>query len=261
MDPGAVRSALRRHAYWAIGFEAVFFLATLAVGTSVADMPHTPATERALGVFVRSLRQEFAPVTSIHAWPRLAVAIFGHNLELMLPILLLGMLATWLGSRGGRASRLAGFLAAVDTVGALLFLFENVVAAGLLIGYVARTDGIVSVRVFATLLPHGVFEIFSLSWAFAQPAILIAGLVNGRSLEEIGRENRPGLVRGAALAVAVLAFAALIESTVSPIVTRDLIPVAQLRTASASISTWAPRGRAATPTVTRAGRASPRIRA
>lgn len=248
-----------RHAYWALGFEATFFLATLAFGTSVANMPATPATDRALRLFIRSLRQEFAPVTAIHSWPPLALAIFGHNLELMLPILLLGMLATWLGSRGGRSARAAGFLAAVDTVGALIFLTENVVAAGLLIGYVSRTDGVLVIRVFASLLPHGVFEIFALSWAFAQPVMLVVGLMNGRPLEEVGMENRPGLIRGAAVAVAVLALAAVVESTLSPIVTRELIPASQVRTASASISTWPPRGREATPIVTRAGRASPSI--
>lgn len=252
------RVALRRHALWALGFEATFFVATLAIGTAVAALPESSATARSLNVFVRSLRHEFAPVTSIHAWPHLALAIFGHNLELMLPILLLGMLAMWLAARGGT---FAGFFAAIDLIGALLFLAENTIAAGLLVGYISRLDRLPTVRVFASLLPHGIFEIFALSWAFAQPAVLIYGLMNGQALVEVGRENRPGMVRGAVYSVLILALAATIESTLSPVVTRALIRVPQVRTASASISTCPPFGSALTPTVTRAGRVSPRARA
>lgn len=255
------KAALRRHASWALGFELAFFLFTLAIGTSVASEAHRRLTEESLRVLVKRLRREFEPVTAIHSWPHLALAIFGHNLELMLPILLFGMLAMWLASRGGRLVRVAAVLAVTDAVAALLFLLENITVAGLLIGYVAERQHTVPIRVFATLLPHGVFEIFALSWAFSEPLLLVWGRLSGVSWQEAAAPFQSSMLRGAVYAVLVLALAALIESTVSPVVTRALIPVHQARTASASISTHAPRGSAAMPTVTRAGRALPRTRA
>jgi uncharacterized membrane protein SpoIIM required for sporulation len=127
------------------------------------------------------------------------------------------------------------------------------------VGAVARALHAATGPVFVGLLPHGLFEIFALTLAFALPTRVVVRRLMGVPWTRSAQEVAPLLVRASAIALVSLALAAVVESTVSPQVLRWLVP--GYRVATASISTLAPRGKAATPTVTRAGRASPKARA
>lgn len=233
--------ALRRHTLAALVLEAAFFVLVLSAAGE-ADQ----AAARLVPA-LRDLARTLAPLGRLHPWYRLALAIFWHNARPFLALsLLTALAAALLDGRWGQA--LGRLLLALTALGAALFWLANVGAAGMVVGVVAHARGAPPILAWLTLLPHGLWEIFAFSWAVALPFHL-AWLRSGRK-SQVLPAVAPLIWPGAAAALAVLALAAVVEATVSPLVLHALLPPAAAYVppaqATASISTWAPRGSAAT---------------
>lgn len=210
---------MSHHVRWTLVTEGLFFVVTLATAAAVAQSPSLT------GAIARSLRQldrTFAPLAATHPWYRLALAIFLHNARPFVGFALAFALVLVLCRRAPR--RLAGTVLGLEALAAVLFWLANVAAAGVVVGAVARAQHLAPVRVWLSLLPHGLFEIFAFSWVMVLPLRLAWRWLDGESPARAAAALGRALWPGAPAALAVLALAALIEAGVSPRVLRILVP-------------------------------------
>ena len=212
-----------RHARWALVIELLFFLVSLATAAAVAHStalgPGSPLA-RAL----HQMDRTFVPLAGLHPWWRLGLGIFSHNVRPYIAFALVFWLVHALARRGRR--RLAGILLTLEALAAAAFWFANVAAAGVVVGAVAQARHVAPLRVWATLLPHGVFEIFAFSWVMALPLHMAWRWLDGNGPAQAASDLARPLWPGTLKVLLVLALAAAIESGISPRVLHALVPSA-----------------------------------
>lgn len=215
----------RAHVLWTLMVELFFFAAVLAVAAALGENPAVLGSG-AVRLFLRRLDQAFMPFGALHPWYRLAIAIFLHNARALLLVAFAAAVCAALAG-ASRARTLALAALAVTLAGVCLFWFVNVATAGLVVAAVARAAGVSPLTVWLTLLPHGVFELFALSWAMVLPARLAWTWLATESGAEAANDMRAALWPGIAGAIVVLALAATLEATVSPRLLHALVPRAE----------------------------------
>jgi uncharacterized membrane protein SpoIIM required for sporulation len=221
--PNERGNPLRLHWIWTLVVEAAFFVVTLATAAGVAA--DTAALRgSALRPFLRQLGRTFSPLASVHPWYRLAAAIFLHNARPFVAFALAALLVVLLARSA--LNRVAAFRLVLEAAAAVLFWFGNVMAAGVVVGAVAHTQHLAPLRVWATLLPHGIFELFAFSWVMALPLHMAWAWMDSRDARSAVAAIRTALWPGAPAALAVLALAGLLEASVSPRIMHVLVPTA-----------------------------------
>lgn len=222
-QPGADETGRwRSQLAWTLLTELFFFVAVLALAGALSQEPAVLAS-REVRLFLERVNQTFAPLAALHPWYRLAVAIFLHNLRALLLLALAAAVCAALAAFE-RARALAALALALSVAGTFVFWLVNVVTAGVVVAAVARTALSAPLLVWLSLLPHGVFELFALSWAMVLPARLAWFWVASGSGAQAASALRDALWPGLGAAVAVLALAATLEATVSPRLLHALVP-------------------------------------
>ncbi len=209
---------------WTLVAELFFFAAVLAVATTVARSPALLASA-AMQRFLRELDQAFVPLASVRPWYRLGLAIFLHNLRAFLLVALAASVCAALAAQP-RLRSIAAAALILAVAGSAFFWAANVFTAGAVVGVVASETGVEPLVVWTTLLPHGVFELFALSWAMVLSWRLAWTWLALGSAEAAAADLLRAIWPTIVGIVAILALAALIESTVSPRVLHALVPTA-----------------------------------
>lgn|GEM_PF-4472707 len=213
--------SVRSHLVWALATELAFFVFVLVVATAVAM--NAPALLHAgLAAYLRRLDRTFVPLAHLHPWYRLALGIFAHNLEPLAGFAVAGALAAfWPARVRGTAATL--FLVLVLAIDAFFWL-SNIGAGGVVVGVVAYQHGLAPARVWLSLVPHGLFEIFALAWVLMLPVRFASLWLGTGDPSRAFAQIEPAIWPGTLVAACVLAVAAGIEATLSVALLHALVP-------------------------------------
>lgn len=207
---------------WALVAEGLFFLVVLAGSASLSQDPSLLGSPAAR-LFLRRLDRTFQPFAGLHPWYRLGFAIFLHNARAFLVLVLAAGASAALAAIE-RARTVAALALALTLAGTAVFWLTNAGAAAVVVAAVAHGAGVPPFAVWLSLLPHGVFELFALSWAMVLPVRLAWTWLSTQSAAAAAGALRDSLWPGVGGVLAVLALAAAVEATVSPRVLHALVP-------------------------------------
>lgn len=220
--PTTPAASWRSPILWALVAEGLFFLTVLAGSATLSQDPSLLGSG-AVRLFLHRLDRTFQPFAGLHPWYRLGFAIFWHNARAFF-LLVFAAAASAALAAIRRARTVAALALSFTLAGTAVFWLANAGAAAVVVAAVARSAGVAPFAVWLSLLPHGVFELFALSWAMVLPVRLAWTWLSTQSATDAAGALRDVLWPAVGGVLAVLALAAAVEATVSPRVLHALVP-------------------------------------
>jgi hypothetical protein len=208
-----------RHLRVSLILEVTFFLAVYILAALLTPAVPYLLRQPVVAANLRALAEALRPMAHLPAGPR-ALAIWSNNLRVYLVLVVPALASLWL-SRGARAIRAGQALSWICALLAVYVWVSNAILGGLVLAVDASRSHLDAGVLWLGLLPHGVLELFALSWAMA--GALAAWYVRDEPFE-LRQETLSAFAFGVPVTIVLLGLAAGVESYVSPAVLHALAP-------------------------------------